>query len=227
MYMIGCLTNKELEKNTHLNYLIEKGWNLSKINSNAYHENLDAIVLLEDTMPETCCWLIELKKQTTVPIYLISEIYDSHSNIVYLQLGVEACFSMNMEVEELYYTLVNLITHFSSQENDYTKVLSNSLEVANIKLLARNLSVIIDEDIEISLTKKEYQALELLYNNPSQTVTYEEFIEKLWASKKNSKSKKYRVANLMFHLRNKIESSTTNPCFIKTVRSKGYMLDLK
>ncbi|OJG27407.1 hypothetical protein RU98_GL002496 [Enterococcus caccae] len=193
----------------------------------SYPDNLDAIVIFGETMSEICCCLMELKKHVEVPIYLLSVSDESRSNIVYLQLGVEACFPMKMEAEELYYTLSNLLTPYANKSSHFSMNTSNSSQKKEIELIPRNLSVLIDGKKEISLTKKEYYALELLYNSPGQTISYDELKEKLWASESNSEDKNYRVANLMFHLRNKIETSKMNPRFIKTVRSKGYMLDMK
>lgn len=230
MYTIGYLMEKKQEENTHLNFLADKGWNLAEINlmeQSNFPEKLDAIIILGETMSETCCYLMELKKYIKIPIYLLSVVDESRSNIVYLQLGAEACFPMKMEVEEFYYTLSNLLSHYSTKQSYFLETTSTSSPRKEIELIPRNLSVLIDGKQEVSLTKKEYSALELLYNSPGQTISYEELKEKLWDSEIEGENKNYRVANLMFHLRNKIEVSTTNPRFIKTVRSKGYMLNLK
>ncbi|WP_375179988.1 winged helix-turn-helix domain-containing protein [Enterococcus rotai] len=230
MFTIGYLAEKELQKNAHLNFLTNKCWTLAEINLEeqvAHQENLDAIIIFEDTMSETCFWLMKLKKQVKVPVFLLSAIDESRSNIVYLQLGAQACFSMKMEAEELYYTLTNLLSHYSNKSSHLSTKTSTSSKQKEIELIPRNLSVLIDGIIEVALTKKEYHALEMLYNNPGQTISYNELKEKLWNSEMNVEDKNYRVANIMFHLRNKIEISVTNPRFIKTVRSKGYMLDIK
>ncbi|ALS00030.1 transcriptional regulator [Enterococcus silesiacus] len=230
MYTIGYLIEKEQEVNAHLNFLTAKGWSLSEINIReqfVYQENFDAIIICEDNMSEACFWLMELKKNVNVPIYLLSAIDESRSNIVYLQLGAQACFSMKMEAEELYYTLTNLLSHYSNKSSPLSTKTSTSSKQKEIELIPRNLSVLIDGIIEVALTKKEYNALEMLYNSPGQTISYNELKEKLWNSEMNVEDKNYRVANIMFHLRNKIEISVTNPRFIKTVRSKGYMLDIK
>ncbi|EOH92484.1 hypothetical protein UAW_03004 [Enterococcus haemoperoxidus ATCC BAA-382] len=230
MYTVGYLIEKKQEVNVHLNFLTDKGWTLAEINMKeqvAHQENLDAIIIFEDTMSEACFWLMKLKKHVKVPIYLLSAIDESRSNIVYLQLGAEACFSMKMESEELYYTLTNLLSHYSNKSSYPSAKKSTSPKRKELELMPRNLSVLIDGEKEVSLTKKEYNALELLLNSPGQTISYSELKEKLWNSEMNVEDKNYRVANIMFHLRNKIEISTTNPRFIKTVRSKGYMLDIK
>ncbi|MGX7244355.1 winged helix-turn-helix domain-containing protein [Enterococcus quebecensis] len=227
MFTIGCLSEKELEENAHLNFLTEKGWNLQIININDPLKNqykLDAIVICESSMPKICRWLMELKVHASLPIYLLSEIDESHSNIVYLQLGVEACFSTKMDPEELYYTLTNLLRHYSSENNQLLGNRPESSQEKGIELISHSLSVLIDGKNEISLTKKEYSTLEILYSRPCKTISYEEFQEKLWRFETDLDGRNYRIANLIFHLRKKIESSGSDSSFIKTVRSKGYML---
>lgn len=231
MYTVGYLIEKKQEVNVHLNFLTDKGWTLTEIKMKeqevADQENLDAIIIFEETMSEACFWLMKLKKHVNVPIYLLSVIDESRSNIVYLQLGAEACFSMKMESEELYYTLANLFSHHSDKSSHPSAKTSTSSKQKAIELMPRNLSVLIDGKKEVSLTKKEYNALELLFNSPGQTISYRELKEELWNSEMNVEDKNYRIANIMFNLRNKIETNTANPRFIKTVRSRGYMLDIK
>lgn len=230
MFTIGCLAVQNPEENTYLNFFVDQGWSLSTIKKKERleeSEKLDAIVLFEDTMPTICYWLMELKKQVNVPVYLVSAVDESHSNLVYLQLGVEICFSMKMGPEELYFTLKNILTRYCDQATALIGNKNKSIIGEGLELIPVNLSVIIDGEREISLTKKEFQILEILCNSPGKTILYEEFNEQIWHTQEKCGDKHYRIANIMFHLRNKIETSSANPRFIKTVRSKGYMLDGK
>ena len=53
-------------------------------------------------------------------------------------------------------------------------------------------------------------------------IKYEELYKNVW--KDTANERKYRVANVIFHLRKKIEQDVNKPQYIKTIRSKGYML---
>lgn len=55
-------------------------------------------------------------------------------------------------------------------------------------------------------------------------MTYEQLFQEIWCDV--DESKQYRLNNLIFHLRKKIEKNTKNPVFIKTIRSRGYMLTI-
>lgn len=233
MYTIGLLTAKVLNENSYANFLQEKHWTVTAVDMDklsATENNWDAVVIEADSMPRTCTWLIELTQQINVPIYLLSTDDGTKSNVVYLQLGVEVCFSEQIGVEEFYLTLNNLLTSYYKNDHRFNQASSEnnySLKEAGLELVPENLSVIIDGNQEITLTRKEYQVMELLYNNPCKAISYEEFKEKMWAVEEDESLANYQIANVVFHLRSKIEQSTTNPRFIKTIRSKGYMLDVK
>lgn len=73
-----------------------------------------------------------------------------------------------------------------------------------------------------SFNKIEFFTIEYLYKHAGQTITYEELYKNVW--KDTANERKYRVANVIFHLRKKIEQDVNKPQYIKTIRSKGYML---
>ncbi|MFD2388371.1 winged helix-turn-helix domain-containing protein [Enterococcus rivorum] len=86
-----------------------------------------------------------------------------------------------------------------------------------------NMSVLI-EGKEIELTKREFCMIHLLSSNPKTAFSYEEIYQSVWNEAYNNQ--KYKVANVIFRLREKIEKNTEKPIYIRTVRSRGYMLDV-
>ncbi|MGX7149434.1 winged helix-turn-helix domain-containing protein [Enterococcus ureasiticus] len=226
MHTIGFLTSEKPEKCAHMKYLTEKGWNVVLIpNDKLPTEKIqtDAIIIQETNMPTTCNWLIELTKNTYSPIYLLSKEGDFHANIVYLQLGIKICFSSEIYPEELLLTLNNLLT----DSQPFSDALEQGYPINSdaFILLPNNLSVVIDGEREVPLTKKEFQTMEILCNNPGRAISYEEFKEKIWGNETDIEDKNYRIANTVFHLRSKIEQNSMKPRFIKTIRSKGYMFN--
>lgn len=90
-------------------------------------------------------------------------------------------------------------------------------ERKRLKLIHSNSSVLLNGKQEVSLTKLEFKTIELLSNHIGKVLTYEDIYENIWD--KVSEDKQYRVTNIIYHLRRKLEDD-----YIKTVRSKGYML---
>ncbi|MGC2990381.1 winged helix-turn-helix domain-containing protein [Enterococcus faecalis] len=234
MHTIGVSSLINAKENKHINFLAKKGWVIQELEVNKItkiEREIQAILIEESTMPATCCQLVELTRGTInvdVPIYILSK-NNSDYNMVYLQLGVEACFSVEIASEEFCMTLTNLLNHYypifsrKSREQLEDKI---SVEADNLKLVPENLSVIIDGKKEVSLTKIEFQIMGVLYDNPCKTVCYAEFMRKVWSDESDATEGNYKIANAIFHLRNKIEENPKFPQYIKTVRSRGYMLIL-
>ncbi|WP_429969004.1 response regulator transcription factor [Enterococcus sp. AZ136] len=233
MYTIGVLSLIDLKENSHFKFLTEKGWATKEIMKKGVF-NVDskirAIVIEESSMPKTCCQLIELKKSTInrdIPMYILSK-KNSEYNKVYLQLGVEACFSIEIDPDEFCSTLTNLLNRCYSVTSQITKEKfeNKSYLSNNIELILENRSVLIGGQKEVGLTNIEFKILYVLNDNANKTVCYADLIEKVWTIEQNKNELKYKVANVVFHLRNKIEKNPKSPVFIKTVRSRGYMLCL-
>lgn len=80
---------------------------------------------------------------------------------------------------------------------------------------------------EVSLTKLEFQTISFLQENIGKAMSYEEIYQAVWQEKHTGsplENRQYRISNLIFHLRKKMEINNVHPNYIKTVRSKGYML---
>ena len=71
----------------------------------------------------------------------------------------------------------------------------------------------------------EFKVFELLFDKHDKALTYEEIYQHIWGNE-SAEKKEYRVSNIIFHLRGKIEEDPTTPKFIKTVRTIGYKLAL-
>jgi len=75
---------------------------------------------------------------------------------------------------------------------------------------------------ELSLTKKEYEILELLLSRPGEVITRDEFLNQLWGE---DVYVTHRVIDThMASLRKKLEDDPNNPEHILSVRGVGYRL---
>src|SRR5947199_6253036 len=73
---------------------------------------------------------------------------------------------------------------------------------------------------ELSLTKKEYEMLELFLSRPGEVITRDEFLNQLWGE---DVYVTHRVVDThMASLRKKIEDDPNNPSHILSVRGVGY-----
>jgi two-component system, OmpR family, alkaline phosphatase synthesis response regulator PhoP len=77
---------------------------------------------------------------------------------------------------------------------------------------------------ELSLTRKEFEILDLFLSRPGEVITRDEFLNKLWGE---DVYVTHRVIDThMAALRRKLEDDPENPRHITSVRGVGYRLDL-
>lgn len=147
------------------------------------------------------------------------ETLNKNKNL-YFRLGVNGISARHSEKESFFLQLRNSLIY-----SDKSKIVLEKKENEKLKLelVPRNVSVI-KADKEIKLTRLEYRLLELLFSNNGMSISYAEINKFLW---NNESYRYYKIANLVFHLRKKIENNPSNPEFIKTIRSVGYLSDLK
>jgi hypothetical protein len=185
------------------------------------------IVIIEDKavsdLSVICKLLLEAKKHPEVLVYIVSPVNHLEKSIreVYLQLGVNGIKDASTDWEEFSLIIKNLAEKILERNMAVSEIMYRKKTQYDIQLEPSNLSVLIDDN-EILLTRLEYKILEELFKSVGKTVTYEQISNKIWGN--CLEEKKYRVANMIFHIRKKIESSNLNSEFIKTIRSKGYML---
>jgi DNA-binding response OmpR family regulator len=77
--------------------------------------------------------------------------------------------------------------------------------------------------IEVSLTRKEFEILELFLNRPDEVIARDEFLNKLWGEDVYVTQRV--IDTHMAALRRKLEDDPNNPQHILSVRGIGYRLD--
>ncbi|MBP1046738.1 response regulator transcription factor [Enterococcus sp. BWM-S5] len=192
----------------------------------------DGVIICEDSAQDTartCSILLKLKETSDVSVWVLSSNLQKVIKTVYLKLGALDVLLDDYEAEDLALIVSNSLnkikTNQSCEVEEPAVNDDDSSSTKGLRMIPRNHSVKIDGRKEIPLTRLEYKTMELLYRFQNNTVTYEELFESIWGEGFNNHN--YRVANLIFHLRGKLEDDAVNPMLIRTVRSKGYMLDLK
>ncbi|MBL1227328.1 winged helix-turn-helix domain-containing protein [Enterococcus sp. BWR-S5] len=190
-------------------------------------ETFDGILIFEEDLNnigEVCKYIIDVKKESKAFIWIIVPEQIHSAKLIYLQMGVDAVFTRESEIEENILTMSNALKRykeFSKQRNVDRPVLD---ENRPLKLNSMNLSAVIDGTLEIPLTRIEYKIMELLLKNPNIAISYQDIYKEIWTDE--SEHSKFRVSNVIFHLRKKLEEDSLEPRFIKTIRSKGYLINV-
>ncbi|MGX7262938.1 winged helix-turn-helix domain-containing protein [Enterococcus crotali] len=237
MYNIGVASFSGALSNDYLDKINEIGQIklIHEDNIQQVNQEIDCVIIPDNssddnTMSLTLKNIIEIKAVTNKLVWVLTNEMNSIKNIVFLKLGVDGIFPINDFPEEFLLVIKNALHRqqsdrpHPSQQDIHTiwEQEDNQLGSHKIELYPSNLSVAINGHKEVSLTRLEYRAFEILYKKRNKAVTYKEIYEFVWKSELDKKQ--YRVANIIFHLRKKIEASSEDANIIKTVRSVGYRL---
>ncbi|MGM0219552.1 winged helix-turn-helix domain-containing protein [Enterococcus sp. AZ126] len=227
MYNIGFVLLDNTDEQQYIDSLKNTQLHVHPVNKNEVAEtigNYDGIVINEQQAQNIgliCELIILLKKKRNTFIWVISQRENKMNHIVYLQLGADGILDNECDPEECKLVIINALNRYNRMTPIFEKYTQNTESVPEIQLRPSNFSVLLDGE-EINLTKLEFKTIEFLQTNQGVAVSYEEIYKNVWKNEGNDKQ--YRVSNLIFHLRQKIEKDAAHPKYIKTVRSKGYKL---
>ncbi|OTN83842.1 hypothetical protein A5819_003661 [Enterococcus sp. 7E2_DIV0204] len=211
---IGQLLRKKLDQEDN---------SILEISSKSQLNSLDGLVISIDESSDYIIaiqWLVELKEDHPLFVWILSGENHDKLEVLLPSLSKNSVIDI-IDSEQVIEVLLAKIKSFLN----YKSCLLQSKEEKNISeksFLDRNkLCLVIDNKI-IPLTRKEFQVFELLYQNLGDVVTYEAIHEAMYGERTSLVSEKYRVANLIFHIRNKLKEQFHFE--IEIIRTKGYLL---
>lgn len=167
--------------------------------------------------------------------------------------GFEICRQLRPEMPEMWVIIFTVrgqeadrITGFETGADDYvTKPFSLRELVARVKVglrrkrnshvqpissfgeieLDRQAYRVTKRGLELALTRKEFEILELLARRPGEVITRDDFLNQLWGEDVYIT---HRVIDThVAALRKKIEGDPNNPKYVLSVRGIGYKLGCK
>lgn len=227
MYHIGYLVSKNQKSEYIDRFLDDQLYTFHEINEEELldHSSLDGLVLEEtdSNINWVCSLLMKLKEKSKLLVWILSPevIVPKSIRLVYLQLGANGVADSSDDFDEFSLIVRNTLERCRQQEKILEKNISVGEETHDFQLLPKNLSVVLEDGKEVELTKLEFMVIQYLHRHAQETVTYEEIYENVW---KSGEPCRYRVSNMIFHLRKKIEKDEKEPRYIKNVRSLGYKL---
>ncbi|MBO0438815.1 winged helix-turn-helix domain-containing protein [Candidatus Enterococcus ikei] len=229
MYNLGFVLLDEIDKEKYIESLNSDQLHVHPVNKKEVVENVEnynGTVINEhdaQNIGMICELIISLKKKSDTFIWVISERANKMNHIVYLQLGADGILDDECDTEECKLLITNSLDRYNRVYTKSDEHVNETKESSRLQLRPSNFSVVLNGE-EINLTKLEFKTIEFLQTQQGVAVSYDEIYKNVWES--DSNDKQYRVSNLIFHLRQKIEEDPAHPNHIKTVRSKGYKLTL-
>lgn len=224
MSTLGVLAGKELSQMELDPLLDSKAYRLIQVKEKEQFEELDGLVVYlnkDQNLPEVIEWLLFSKSNPTVFVWVVSPNSLDRERDILFELGANDVLSSNDSINKLPYIIKNTFNRVKKRKSDRPK--GKKREILNEK----NQTVLVNEE-EKPLTRIEYRMFNKLLKNSNNTVDYEELfnVGRLAVPEKIDKKEiAFRVANVIFHLREKTNESLDFK--IETVRSRGYILRIK
>jgi two-component system alkaline phosphatase synthesis response regulator PhoP len=177
------------------------------------------VVVLDVMMPEIDGWDVcrALRKDSTVPILMLTALGDEVDRILGLELGADDYLPKPFSTRELIARLKALLRRVELDRRQ--QVADNQLSAANLRL-ELNTHRAFKDDEELSLRQKEYDLLSLLLSRPGEVITRAEFFDRVWGTDWLGDTRTLDVH--IRWLREKIEVDPSHPRLIQTVRGVGY-----
>lgn len=183
-----------------------------------FRQNNFDCVLLDVNMPfvdglEVCT---ELRKQTDIPIIMITANSRTDDVITGIELGADHYMTKPFVLQELRARIRAILRRVNHEQRNKS---SHILSYGEITLNEELQQVTVGGAV-VNLTPIEYRMLSYLMHNPDKPISKEEFLRAVWDYHPHQDLGFVRVT--MRRLRSKVEKEPANPQYLKTVHGLGY-----
>lgn len=170
--------------------------------------------------------MLSIKRRSSLPIWVIDETENKFNRKITIEIGAIGVLDSKFPEEEMFILIKNTMDmiYLRSQISNKEKT-----KISHLQLNTQNHSIQVPNKVEVSLTQLEYKMVALLAAKSNQAISYEDIYANMWMLDEeiSISEKKYRIANMVFHIRNKLKQNEINPNVLRTVRSVGYLIDTK
>ena len=158
----------------------------------------------------------QLRKKYPTPIIFLTAS-DAETNVVMgLDLGADDYITKPFRLRELIGRIKAVLRRYEGQ-------VSSSIEFGDIVIQVQSAKVY-KNNHEIILTPMEYRLLLFLAQSPNQIISREQLVSSLWENGSDFVNDN-TLSVYMRRLREKIETKTSDPRYIETIRGVGYRLN--
>jgi len=180
------------------------------------------LVVLDVMMPKLDGYGVcqELRKDSDVPIVMLTALGDVADRITGLELGADDYVVKPFSPKELE-ARIRCVLRRIDKEQIPGMPNSGLILVTDIKI-DTNRRQVFKSDERIRLTGMEFSLLELLFDEPGKVVPRAEILEQLWGYPPRRAADLRVVDVYVARLRGKLEPDPRNPELILTVRGIGY-----
>lgn len=181
------------------------------------------LVVLDVMMPhrdgyDTCQ---ELRKESDVPIVMLTALGDVADRITGLQLGADDYLVKPFSPKELEARIQSVLRRCKKQSGTAIAP-TGTIQAGRLRLDPNKRRVYIGDEA-IRLTGREYNLLYLLASHAGESISRSEILKTIWGYSPRRHSDLRVVDVHVSRLRSKIEEDPKNPELIITERGTGYL----
>jgi two-component system phosphate regulon response regulator OmpR len=205
------LLKKFLSQN---NYLVSTSTSTSEAINLLSNFTYD-LIILDVMMPEITGLEFATKIKASgsiMPIVMLTALSEPEDKIRGLEAGANDYVTKPFEPRELLLRINNLVNAHSLHKKEQKLIRFGN---NHYNLLTKEFT---QNDVNIKLSSSEERLLDALLDSENQVITRDELSKKIGGLNPRS------VDVQIVRLRNKIESDTKAPKFLKTIRNQGYVL---
>ena len=158
----------------------------------------------------------ELQHKKKVPIIVISAIYDTDKKINLLKLGADDYITKPFNNGELLARIEVQLRHSFAQSEQEPLLKFKDIELNTIDYTVKC------NNGYINFSKKEFEILKVMIENPNKVFTKNNLIEHVWDNEDSADDNTLNVH--ISKIRNKLKEKNPNEKYIETVWSIGYKL---
>lgn len=177
---------------------------------------LDLMLPAKDGL-EVCRTLREARVET--PILMLTAKSEELDKVVGLELGADDYVTKPFGVRELMARVRALLRRADRPEQLRQEGEAEAIDCGTLRLELGKRRVY-REDVELDLTPREYELLELLCRHPGQAFSRAQLLEQVWGYQYEGYS--HTVNSHINRLRAKVEDNPAEPKLIQTVWGFGY-----
>jgi DNA-binding response OmpR family regulator len=182
------------------------------------------LVILDVMLPKLDGFTIlrSIQEDKDIPVLMVSAKKEEIDKIKGLSLGADDYITKPFSPGELVARVKSHIQNYERIKNKFTlKQKSNTIIIRGLEIIKDSRQVFINGK-EIILAQKEFDLLLYLAENPNRVFSREYLFEKIWGL--DALGDTATVTVHIGRVREKIESSPSNPQYIETVWGAGYKL---
>jgi len=191
---------------------------------NSIKEKEFDLLILDVMLPKIDGFSIlkSIQDEKDIPVLMVSAKKDEIDKIKGLSLGADDYITKPFSPSELVARVKSHIRNYERIKNKFTsKSKSSIIAIRGLEILKASRQVFVN-GAEVSLAQKEFDILLYMSENPNRVFNRNELFERIWGL--DALGDTATVTVHIGRIRDKIESSPSNPQYIETVWGAGYRI---